>query len=290
MRMFIVGSGNNRYCKQLRDAALNRGKWCEIFPFHDITTASELAENHVFLGEHQLAAGDLVIVRSMPGGSLEQVIFRMDALWTAEKLGVRVLNSPKSLEAAIDKYLSLTRLSLAGIPTPKTSVCQNAEQAMARFEEFASSVVVKPIFGGEGRGIFRVSDTDLAWRSFQTLQRIGATIMLQEFIDHQGKDIRILLFGDNQFAITRENGKDWRTNISRGATATGYQATEAETVLATRAAQTLGVEFAGVDLIFDRSGRAFVLEVNAVPGWQGVGTAWNIDVADKLICWAIQAE
>ena len=71
-----------------------------------------------------------------------------------------------AIECAVDKYLTTARLVDAGLPVPRTIVCENAEAAQVAFEQLGGDVVVKPVFGAEGRGILRVSDPDLALRTF----------------------------------------------------------------------------------------------------------------------------
>src|SRR5207244_3319278 len=80
-----------------------------------------------------LAGFGAVIVRTMPAGSLEQVVFRMDALHRFEAGSGRVLNPPAALEACIDKYLAGVRLDAAGLAVPSTVVCQDADAAMEAF-------------------------------------------------------------------------------------------------------------------------------------------------------------
>src|SRR5205085_5226766 len=108
-----------------------------------------------------LSGYDAVIVRTMPPGSLEQVVFRMDLLHRLEASGRRVLNPPRALEVCVDKYLASARLDAAGLPTPPTIVCQDAEAAVAAFQELGGDVVVKPLFGSEGKGMVRVNDVEM---------------------------------------------------------------------------------------------------------------------------------
>ncbi|MBM4074376.1 MAG: RimK family alpha-L-glutamate ligase [Planctomycetes bacterium] len=227
---------------------------------------------------------DAIIVRTMPPGTLEQVIYRMDVLGRLESSGVQVVNSPRSLECAVDKYLTTARLDSAGLPVPDTIVCEHEEDAMEAFEQLGGDVVVKPLFGSEGRGIVRVSDPDLAHRTFRTLMRLGSVLYLQRFIDHEGFDIRVLVL-DKQVigAICRRSSTDFRTNVSRNAIATCHSVTSNEIDLALKAADVTGARIAGVDLLYDRLGRGYVLEVNAVPGWQAFSRTTGIDVAQKLI-------
>ena len=138
---------------------------------------------------------DMVLVRTMPPGSLEQIVFRMDALHRLASLGTPVYNPPRCLEMAVDKYLASALLHAAGLPTPRTLVCQTVEDALAAFHDLGRDVVVKPLFGSEGRGITRITDEAVAWRVFKSLVQLGAVIYLQQFISHHGWDVRLLLIG-----------------------------------------------------------------------------------------------
>src|SRR5262249_1671971 len=151
---------------------------------------------------------DAVIVRTMPPGSLEQVVFRMNLLARLEAAGVQVLNPPRAIECAVDKYLTTARLLDAGLPVPRTIVCENAEAGLLAFEEFGGDVVVKPVFGAEGRGILRASDPDLALRTFRTLERIGAVLYVQEFIEHEGFDLRVMVVDGRVLTAMRRRSQN----------------------------------------------------------------------------------
>lgn len=234
--------------------------------------------------EKPAAALDVVIVRTMPPGSLEQVVYRMDVLGRLAATGVRVVNSPRSLECAVDKYLTTARLQEVGLPVPRTIVCEHEDDAMAAFEQLGRDVVVKPLFGSEGRGIVRVSDPDLAHRTFRTLMRLNAVLYLQQFVDHEGYDVRVLVLNGRVVgAIRRSSPDDFRTNVSRSGVAQSHEFTDREAEFAVRAAAATGAYIAGVDLLYDRAGNCFVIEVNAVPGWQAFTRTTGIDVAARLI-------
>ncbi len=111
----------------------------------------------------------------MPPGSLEQVVFRMDALGRLEAAGATVINPPRAIECAVDKYLTTARLAAAGLLVPRTVACQTVEDAMAAFELLGGDVVIKPLFGSEGRGITRLQDEALAERAFRLLVQLGAS-------------------------------------------------------------------------------------------------------------------
>ena len=227
---------------------------------------------------------DRLVVRTMPAGSLEQVIFRMDVLHRLESTGIRILNRPRALETAVDKYLSCHRLERAGLRVPPTVTCENADAALEAFERFDRDVVVKPIFGSEGRGITRVTDADVAYRVFKTLEQLGAVLYLQRFVPHHGYDLRAFVLGDRVLAaMRRRHESDWRTNIARGAKGEPYHPSEAEVEIAIRAAGAVGADVAGVDLLHGLDGHTHVLEVNAVPGWRALATVTGVDVAREVL-------
>ena len=226
---------------------------------------------------------DAVLVRSMPPGSLEQVVFRMDALARLEATGVRVVNPARAIEAAVDKYLATAKLQAAGLLVPQTIVCQTATDGLAAFEALGGDVVVKPLFGGEGRGITRVSDVAIARRVFMSLEQIGAVLYIQQFIPHDGVDWRLLVIGDEVLGMKRINPDDWRTNISLGARPAPLEVTVELAQLARRAAVSVGATVVGVDLLPARDGRLYAIEVNAVPGWRALGEVTGVDVAERVL-------
>lgn len=226
---------------------------------------------------------DLVLVRSMPAGSLDQVIFRMDVLGRLEARGARVINPPRALETAIDKYLSLARLEEAGLPVPPTVVVQRAADALAAFDALGGDVVVKPLFGSEGRGLHRIRDRTEAAALLDTLEAGGQALYLQAFIDHPGHDLRVFVIGGRVLAGMRRIATEgWATNIALGGRAEALAVSAELGALALRAAAATGAEVAGVDVVPDRDGKLHVLEVNAVPGWRALAAATGVDVAREV--------
>ncbi len=280
----ILADAESWYFRELRRAAEGRGHQCVRGDFSAIVGAVVQNEPLLALGAEQTGPVDRVVVRSMPPGSLEQVILRMDVLARLEAAGIPVVNPPKALECAIDKYLTTARLAAAGWPVPDTVCCQTAEQALEWFHRLGADVVVKPLFGSEGRGIVRVSDPDLAWRVFTALDRIDAAIYLQRFVDHGGCDYRLLVLGDRLLgAMRRRSEGDFRTNVARQGIGEAHAPTESEMELAFQAAQIVGAPFAGIDLLYDHAGAVSVIEVNAVPGWKAFARVNHIDVAAEFI-------
>jgi RimK family alpha-L-glutamate ligase len=229
-----------------------------------------------------LDRADAVLARIIPSGSLEQIIYRVDALHRLEERGARVMNSPRAIERTVDKFWTSALLEQCGIPTPDTVVCETNEEAFAAFRELGD-VIVKPLFGSMGLGMIRVSDEDMAFRVFKTIEQIRGVYYLQRAIEHEGRDLRAFVIGGRVLAAIERRSDGWRTNLSRGGTACAVRLTEPLAALAVRAAAAVGAEYAGVDLLPARDGTVYVLEVNGIPGWRGLQEASGVDVADAVV-------
>ncbi len=277
MRIALLAGGDGWHVRDLARAAGSLGHHAEAVDFRRVCA-------HIGGPSDPLSAFDAVIVRTMPPGSLEQVVFRMDVLHRIEARGVPILNPPRALEVCVDKYLATARLEAAGVPVPPTSVCQDADSALEAFDQLGGDVVVKPLFGSEGRGMVRVSDPELAWRTFRTLERTQSVLYLQQFVRHPGWDLRVLILGGRALAAMRRfaNG-GWRTNIAQGGRGELVRLSAAEERLALKAAEAVGTPVAGVDLLPGPDGGFYVLEVNAVPGWRALAPVTGIDVAAEMI-------
>ncbi len=282
MHLGFLGSAESWYLRDLRRASAGRHE-ITCFPFSQLAARIATGGFSPCLQGQTLPELDCLLVRTMPPGSLQQVVFRMDLLACAEQTGTVVVNPPKAVECAVDKFLSAARLQSAGLPVPRCAVSQTLEDALEAFQELGGDVVLKPLFGGEGRGICRLADIDLARHAFQLLIQAGAVIFLQEFIPHAGWDLRIFKLGERFHAMRRRHGSDWRTNISRGGQAEKFALTDETMELAECAARAVGAVMAGVDLLPMQSGGWTVLEVNAVPGWRALSKVTGVDIAEQVL-------
>lgn len=282
MRFGILCSIDSWYFRDLRRAAGDDYELTAL-AFDRMAAALGDPSTGIVAAEHELHSFDAVLVRTMPPGTLEQVVFRMDVLGRLEAAGGTVVNPPRAVEAAVDKYLSLAKMQRAGLPVPRTLCCQSVGDAMAGFEQLGGDAVVKPLFGSEGRGITRVTDEALALRAFKLLAQMGSVIYLQEFIPHEGFDVRILLIGDETYAARRSHPGDWRTNVSRGAKCEAVAPSESQREMARAAAKAVGATVAGVDILRARDGQEYVIEVNAVPGWKALAVAHDVDIGRRVL-------
>ena len=283
MRFAVLAAADSWYFRDLARAAAELGHEVIQLTFSEIAAELNGGGWRLYCGEHDLAHFDATIVRTMPPGSLEQVVFRMDCLARHEAAGGVVINPARAVEAAVDKFLTSAKLSAAGLLSPRTIVCQTSDEALAAFDRLGGDVVLKPLFGGEGRGITRVSDPALALRAFRMLEQLGAAIYLQEFIPHEGCDLRLFVLGDEVHAMRRRNPHDWRTNVSRGAKTEALPLTAELVEIAHQAAAAVGAPLAGVDLLPGRDGQLYTLEVNGVPGWKALARTVNVDIARRVI-------
>ena len=282
MHLLILGSPNNWYVRDLRRAAARHH--VDVLGFEQLDAwVGDHPGGARETGRGAPARWDGVLVRSMPRGSLEQVIFRMDLLGQWARAGVVVVNTARAMEIAIDKYLALQRLAGQGLLVPRTYVGQSGRQALSAFDQLDGDVVVKPLFGSEGRGITRISDRALAERAFKMLEQLGAVIYMQEFIVHDHQDIRLFVLGRQVWGMRRENRADWRANVSRGAVVERIEVTPSLGALAEHATRCVGAEVAGVDVLIDRHGCPVIIEVNAVPGWRALARVAAVDVAGEIV-------
>ncbi|HET6572518.1 MAG TPA: RimK family alpha-L-glutamate ligase [Fimbriiglobus sp.] len=278
MRLALLSGGTGWHVQDLARAAADLGHAADVLDFRRLSTGAPCP------GLEPLVGYDAAIVRTMPAGSLEQVVFRMDLLHAAAVAGVRVLNPPRAVEACVDKYLTNVRLLAAGLPVPETVACQRADDALMAFDRLGGDVVVKPLFGAEGRGMVRVTDPELAWRTFRAIEQTGGVLYLQRFVRHPGWDLRAFVIGGKVVAaMKRSSHGDWRTNVAQGGTAERTELALPERKLAVQAAETVGAAVAGVDLLPGLGGEWYVIEVNAVPGWRALAAATGQDIARAVV-------
>ena len=282
LRVAVLGSTGGWHAERLERALTARGHACAFAP---VTRLAGRIDGGIAVrgGEIALDACDVVVVRGIPRGSLEQVVFRVDVLHALDAAGVRAVNGAVAIERTVDKFLASALLAAADVPTPRTVACERAEDALAAFADRGSDVIVKPLFGSMGFGMARVEDPDVAARVFRALEIERAVYYLQETVPHDGVDVRALVVGERVIAAIERVGTGWRANLARGARPRAIGLEDDRAALCVRAAAALGCDYAGVDLLRGADGRDQVLEVNGIPGWRGVEDATGVDVAAALV-------
>src|ERR1700674_2103856 len=197
MHVAILNAHTGWHTDELCRALADRGHTGRVLPYGGLL-ARLGTERGVAVGHASDSAAifdaDAVLTRFIPTGSLEQIIYRMDALHWIEKRGVPVINSPRAIERSVDKFYTSALLQEAGLPTPETVVCERTADAMAAVRAMGD-VIFKPIFGSMGHGMVRVSDPDVAFRVMRSLQQVRAVFYVQRAVDHGGRDGRGCVLG-----------------------------------------------------------------------------------------------
>jgi ribosomal protein S6--L-glutamate ligase/tetrahydromethanopterin:alpha-L-glutamate ligase len=271
------------HVQQLQEALKTKRVENYVFPADRFLSKIE-AEPRASVRGHSLENFDALIVRKIPGGTAEQIFYRMDVLHRLEKMGVWIVNPPEGIEKAVDKYYTCAILEEAGIKTPRTIVTESFDEAIAGFEELGGDIVVKPLFGSLGTGIVRIIDIDIAQRVFRALEMINSVYYLQEFIPHRNQDIRVFVVDGRVIASMIRLGAGWKTNISKGATAQPFEVNKELAKMSIKATESLGLFYSGVDILkSERDGLYYVVELNSTPGWQGLQTVTDFNIAETLI-------
>ena len=239
-------------------------------------------------GPRSVRAGDVdleslaaLLVRYIPPGSLDQIVFRVDALHAVHDAGLPLVNPPRAIERTVDKFWTSRLLHEAGVPTPRTVAVESFDDALEAFCEMGD-VLVKPLLGSGGRGIVRVTDEDLAYRVFRALDMQRSVFYIQEFVPHGRSDLRFLVAGGRVVAAARRAGDGWKTNVAAGAEMRLHRPAPEEEELSVRAARAVGADYAGVDILESDRGGRLVVEVNGIPGWRALQGTTSVDVASEV--------
>jgi tetrahydromethanopterin:alpha-L-glutamate ligase len=231
------------------------------------------------------ALPDAVVVRTMSGGPFEAVTLRLGVLHALRELGVMVWNDARAIERCVDKSMTSFLLSRAGIPTPATWATESYQQActIAERETAEGALVLKPLFGSQGRGlrlIHRPEDLPIIE------QTPGRVYYLQRFIgverDGGYHDFRILVVQGRITAAMRRHSNHWITNIKRGGRPVPVVVNDEMKALALQAAVAVGANFLGVDIVYGTDDRPAVLEVNSMPAWSGLQKVTSVNIASAL--------
>jgi RimK family alpha-L-glutamate ligase len=282
VRVTILAARQGWHTEQLCRALADRGHVGRVARYEALVARLGGARPGFAAGDEPLGDSAAVLARIIPGGSLEQIIFRVDALHALEERGIPVMNPARAIERTVDKLWTTALLAGAGLPVPETVVCENPDEAMAAFRALGD-VIVKPLFGSMGLGMVRVSDPEMAFRVFRTLETLRGVYYLQRAIDHAGCDVRAFVVGGRVVGAIERTAPGWKTNLAQGGRARAVTLPPERAEQALTAARAVGAEYAGVDLLPARDGTVYVVEVNGIPGWRGLQEATSIDVAAAIV-------
>ena len=234
---------------------------------------------------------DAVLVRGIAGGTFEQVTKRLGVLHALRELGVPVYNDARAIERSVDKSMTSLLLHAAGVATPPTWAMESAAQAqrlVMRESAAGRALVLKPLFGSQGKGLQLVGHVDGVHVPLPELKgAYGSLAYLQRFIapiSAPGFDWRVLVIGGRAVTAMKRVSEHWIHNVKQGARCEPCELTPALAEIAEAAARTLQMDYAGVDILPEGAPDALrVLEVNGVAAWQGLQRVTPFNIARAIV-------
>lgn len=283
MKIAMLARNPNLYShKRLVEAAETRGHRIDIVNttqvYMNITSHRPAA---YYRGE-KLPKYDAVIPRI--GASI--TFYGLAVLRQLEMMGIYPLNESVAIGRSRDKLRALQLLSREGLGLPVTGFANSSRYAEDLIDMVGGeAAVIKLLEGTQGIGVVLGETRSSAKSVIEAFSGIHINILVQEFIKEAGgSDIRCFVIGGKVIAAMRRQGVegDFRSNIHRGGSASVVKITPEERSTAVRAAKTLGLNVAGVDMLRSNHGPV-IMEVNSSPGLEGIEGATGLDIAGKII-------
>ncbi|HLX99396.1 MAG TPA: RimK family alpha-L-glutamate ligase [Roseiarcus sp.] len=226
---------------------------------------------------------DAVHVRTMSAGSFEAVTRRLGVLHALNELGVVVWNDARAIERCVDKSMTSFLIARAGLPTPPTWTMESLSAARALVEREASHgpLVLKPLFGAQGKGLRLIRGPDNLPRP----EEVAGVYYLQRFQANGGRDFtdyRLFVLRGRVIAAMMRRAATWITNVKQGGQPLAVARDPKMERLAVQAAEAVGAQIAGVDVMVGADGAPTVLEVNSMPAWSGLQRVSRRNIAEAI--------
>ena len=290
-RVAIMTDEVGWHTRQLRAALRERGAVGRCVDLEDCRIDTTAAWHGLVIPGFGSELPDAVLVRGIAGGSFEQVTKRLGVLHALRELGVPVYNDARAIERSVDKSMTSLLLHAAGVPTPPTWAMESAAQAqrlVMRESAAGHALVLKPLFGSQGKGLQLVGRVGGVHVPLPELEgAYGSLAYLQRFvapIASPGFDWRVLVIGGRAVTAMKRVSVHWVHNVKQGARCEACELTPALAEIAERAAATLQMDYAGVDVLPEGWAQALrVLEVNGVAAWQGLQRVTPFNIARAIV-------
>jgi tetrahydromethanopterin:alpha-L-glutamate ligase len=224
---------------------------------------------------------DGVFVRSISAGTLEQITFRLGLLHALRESGVQVWNDARVIERCVDKSQTTFLLHKAGIATPRTRVVETETHAREYTQDLARPLVMKPLFGSQGKGIGKITSISELPKG----ELVDQIYYMQDYVPPLNglfEDWRVLATRHRIVAAMTRKGTTWVTNIHQGGAAHAHAPDAEMTEVSMAAMRAIDADYAGIDLIRAPGGRLQVLEVNSNPAWRGLQSVAEINIAEAI--------
>ncbi|MBS0435516.1 MAG: RimK family alpha-L-glutamate ligase [Proteobacteria bacterium] len=279
------------HTRQLQAALRERGAVGRCVDLEDCRIETGASWHGLVIPGFGAELPDAVLVRGIAGGTFEQVTKRLGVLHALRELGVPVYNDARAIERSVDKSMTSLLLHAAGVATPPTWAMESAAQAqrlVMRESAAGRALVLKPLFGSQGKGLQLVGCVNGEHRPLPELKgAFGSLAYLQRFIapiGAPGFDWRVLVIGGRAVTAMKRVSEHWIHNVKQGARCEPCELTPALAEIAEAAARTLQMDYAGVDILPEGSPEALrVLEVNGVAAWQGLQRVTRFNIARAIV-------
>ena len=279
------------HTRQLQAALRARGCVGRCVDLADCRIDTTAAWHGLVIPGFGRALPDAALVRGIAGGSFEQVTKRLGVLHALRDLGVPVYNDARAIERSVDKSATSLLLHAARVATPPAWATESLAQAQRialREGAAGHALVLKPVFGSQGRGLQRVGQVAGVHHALPVIETAyGSLAYLQRFVPalvSPGFDWRVLVIGGRAVASMRRVSTHWIHNVAQGARCEPAELTEALAQLAESAARALGLDYAGVDLMPSGTPENIqVIEVNGVAAWQGLQRVTGFNIAGAIV-------
>jgi len=291
LRVAIMADETGWHTRQLQSALRERGAVGRCVDLADCRIDTAASWHGLVIPGFGQELPDAALVRGIAGGSFEQVTKRLGVLHALRELGVPVYNDARAIERSVDKSMTSLLLHAAGIPTPATWATESAAQAqrIAMREGAAGhALVLKPLFGSQGKGLQLVGHIGGVHHPVPPLGKaFGALAYLQRFIPpttNPGFDWRVLVVGGRAITAMRRISRHWVHNVAQGAVCQAEALTPELAQWAERAAAALDMDYAGVDLMPAPGAQPIqVIEVNGVAAWHGLQKVTGFNIAQAIV-------
>ena len=282
LEIALISDAPGWHCRQLEDAFSAYRAKTRIVSLADCVISTEGKVN-IRLPDFNDYLPDGVFVRGVPAGSLECVVFYLDILHGLERLGVHVYNNASMIERSVDKAMTSFLLKNAGITTPPTMVAVDYQKACAIVADFVSrgqTMVLKPLFGSQGKDLQHIRDvSELPKPNDEQAQ----VYYLQQFVkSDKAYDWRVFVVGDQVVSAMQRHGCSWVHNAAQGAECRYAEIDDEIAELAIDAVRAVGLFYAGVDIMLDINNTLQVIEINSIPAWKSLQEVSSVNVAEYL--------
>lgn len=290
-RVAIMTDEVGWHTRQLQAALRERGAIGRCVDLEDCRIDTMAAWHGLVIPGFGRDLPDAVLVRGIAGGTFEQVTKRLGVLHALRELGVPVYNDARAIERSVDKSMTSLLLHAAGVPTPPTWALESAAQAqriVMRESAAGHALVLKPLFGSQGKGLLLVGRVDGQHRPLPDLKgTYGSLAYLQRFVPpltQPGFDWRVLVIGGRAVTAMKRVSAHWVHNVKQGARCMPAELTDALAAVAETAARTLEMDYAGIDVLpAGTMDDLRVLEVNGVAAWQGLQRVTGFNIASAIV-------